>query len=130
MKPTAIGTGGQFVAGVLLGIVSGVVGIAFGLVSAFAAVVFVVLVGLLMPRFAALSGGLVGLGGTWLLLNLNDLIRCPDPANFCGDAQVVIPWLTVSAVIALVGGATAVLTLTSAAAGRKNGPGGGGTRNG
>ena len=117
MKPAATGTAAQFLAGLLLGIVGGVVGIYFGLVSAFAAVILVVLVGLAMGRSAGVSGGLIGLGGTWLLLILNDLMRCPPPSNDCGggDAQVTVAWLTVSAAIALVGGAIAVLTLTRTA---------------
>jgi len=117
MKASAIGTGGHFVAGLLLGIVSGVVGLYFGLVSALAAVVLVVLVGVALGRLAALSGGLIGIGGTWLLLMLDDLMRCSPTSNDCGggDAQVTVAWLTVSAAIALVGGAIAVLTLTRTA---------------
>ena len=113
MKPVAIGAGGQLAVGLLLGVASGLVGISFGLLSAFAAVVLVVAVGAAFGRLAGVSGGLIGVGGTWLLLILNDLMRCPASSSDCGgsDPQVTIAWLTASALIAIVGVSLWVRTL-------------------
>jgi hypothetical protein len=114
MKPRVTGTAARFLAGLVLGIVGGAVGIYLGLVSAFVAVVFVSLIGLAIGRSTGLSGGLVGIGGTWLLLMASDLMRCPAQSSDCGggDALLTVVWLAVSAAIALVGGAIAVLSVS------------------
>jgi len=113
MKPIAIGTGGQLAVGLLLGVASGLVGIYLGLMFSFAAVFLVVVVGAALGRLAGISGGLIGVGGTWLLLILNDLMRCPAPSTDCGggDPRVTVAWLTVSALIAIVGASLGVWTL-------------------
>jgi hypothetical protein len=70
--------------------------------AAVAAVVAVVVVGLLMPRFAALAGGLIGMGGTWLVLGLNSLRICAATDDFCGHANYV-PFLAISGGLVVAG---------------------------
>lgn len=103
----------QFAVGVLLGFVAAFA-IVFGLMAAVAAVAVVVVVGLLMPRFAALAGGSLGIGGTWLVLHLNALSRCADARDFCGDAQIFVPWLAVSTSLVLGGVFLAMWTVVVA----------------
>jgi hypothetical protein len=114
MKPIMRGTAAQLVAGVLLGVVAGVLGIHFGFLSAVLALVVVILFGFAIGRSRGASAGLVGLGGTWFVLMLNALTRCPASSTDCGggDSQVAIAWLTVSGAIVVVGIAIAVLGLT------------------
>jgi len=74
MKPIIRGTAAQLVAGVLLGVVAGVLGIHFGFLSAVLALVVVILFGFAIGRSRGASAGLVGLGGTWFVLMLNALM--------------------------------------------------------
>lgn len=76
----------QFVAGLLLGYAASFA-MSLGLIAIVAAVVLVVAVGLVMPRFTALAGGLLGIGGTWLVLLLNSMRICAGTEDFCGNAN-------------------------------------------
>lgn len=106
MKPSA-----QFAVAAVLSLVGAVVSVEVSLIGMVAVVVLVVVVGLRMqPRFAALSGGLFGVGATWLALNLNSLRICAGTADFCGNADYV-PWLAASAVITLAGVALGTWTV-------------------
>jgi hypothetical protein len=103
---------GQFVLGVLIGLISGVA-ISLGILGIVIALVIPVMLGLTTPRFAAMSGALIGLGGEWLLLALNSAISCAKTEDFCGQANIVP---IVALAIAILGSGLffGALTLTSA----------------
>jgi hypothetical protein len=67
----------HFAIGVVAGIVAGVLALIYGPITWTAALLFVVLSGVLMPRFAYLSGALLALGGTWLVLMIT--LNTPRP---------------------------------------------------
>lgn len=75
-----------------LGVVLGVVGPSLGPLGAAVAVALIIAVGLLMRVLAAVGGGLVGLGVTWLVLTLNSQRICAGTEDFCGNANFT-PWL-------------------------------------
>jgi hypothetical protein len=100
---------GQFGVGLVLGFVLAFT-IAVSLIAAIAAVVVIVVVGLLMPRYATLAGGLLGIGGTWLSLDLNSLDSCLRTTDFCGDANFV-PSLAVFGGLVVAGAALGLWTL-------------------
>lgn len=102
----------HFAAGLLLGFVASFA-ISLSLIGAVAAVIAVVATGLLMPRFATLAGGLLGVGGTWLVLGLNSLRICAGTEDFCGDANYV-PFLAISTGLVLAGAVLAVWTMVAA----------------
>jgi hypothetical protein len=88
----------HFATGLLAGIIAGGVGVTYGPLTWTGAVLFVVLSGALMPRFAFLAGGLVALGGTWLTLML--LLNTPReflvvPVVLMGSGAV-LTYLTAS----------------------------------
>ncbi len=83
-----------------------------GLIATVGAVVLVVAVGLVMPRFTALAGGLIGIGGTWLVLLLNSMRICAGTEDFCGNANYV-PWLAISAGLLLAGAILALWTMVT-----------------
>jgi hypothetical protein len=63
--------------GIAIGVGAAILGLVWGPLTWTAAALFVVLSGLAMPRFAFLAGGLLGLGGTWLVLML--ALNTPRP---------------------------------------------------
>ncbi len=101
----------QFIGGLLLGFLASFA-MSLGLIAVAAAVVLLVAVGLALPRFAALAGGLIGIGGTWLVLLLNSMRICAGTEDFCGNANYV-PWLAISAGLLLVGAILAVWTMVT-----------------
>ena len=108
----------QFAAGLLLGFIASFA-ISLSLIGGVAAVFAVLTVGLVMPRFATLAGGLLGVGGTWLVLGLNGVRICAGTEDFCGNANYV-PILVISAGLVVVGAVAALRTM--AAARRAAGP--------
>jgi len=70
-------SGKHFWVGVGAGIVAGLLALVYGPITWTAALLFVVLSGAFMPRFAYLSGALLALGGTWLTLMI--VLSTPRP---------------------------------------------------
>lgn len=69
----------------------------FGIV---AWVIAVVIVGIMTPRFAMLSGTLLGLGIALFLLTLNHISICSSTDDFCGRSN---PWPFLIGSVALIG---------------------------
>lgn len=65
-----------------------------------------------MPRFATLAGGLLGIGGTWLVLALNSVLICSRTDDYCGNANDV-PFLAISAGLVVAGALLGVWTMMS-----------------
>lgn len=85
--------------------------ISLSLVIAVAAVIGLVVVGLAMPRFANLAGGLIGIGGTWSALTLMSLEVCErTPQDYCSGGFV--PLLVVGAALVVAGSSLAAWTAT------------------
>jgi len=67
----------RFGIGAVAGIVAGLLALVYGPITWTAALLFVVLSGALMPRFAYLAGSLLALGATWLILMMT--LNTPRP---------------------------------------------------
>ncbi|HUG47846.1 MAG TPA: hypothetical protein VMP67_05480 [Candidatus Limnocylindria bacterium] len=77
----------HFIVGVLVGALASLT-ISLNLLLAVSAVVLLVAVGLVMPRFALLAGGLVGIGGSWSALMVRQAAICEAAAQVhCGFAS-------------------------------------------
>lgn len=100
----------HFGLGLLLGIIASFA-ISLNLILAVVAVVVVILIGLRMPRFATLAGGLIGVGGTWFVLTLTTTMRvCAEtPQEYCEGGYV--PFLAIAAGLVLAGAAFAAWTV-------------------
>jgi hypothetical protein len=106
---------GRFFLGVILGMIAGL-SVSLGILFVVAALALIVALGLSAPRYAFLAGGLIGLGGEWLVLSLNSALSCSRTEDFCGQANFVP--LTVAAIAILGAGLTfGALTLRSRARG-------------
>lgn len=77
----------QLLGGVAIGIVASL-SIAIGSFAAFAGLVLLVVVGLVLPQFWFLAGGLLGIGGIWFVLTFSSVVACQATANLCGGANV------------------------------------------
>jgi len=67
----------HFWIGVGAGIVAGLLALLYGPITWMVALLFVLLSGAVMPRFAYLSGALLAVGGTWLTLMI--VLNTPRP---------------------------------------------------
>jgi hypothetical protein len=86
--------------GIALGAVLAVVTTEISLIAMVIGVVAVVLLGLTVPpRYALLSGGLIGVGGVWLA-GTASFLNCPDSTAACGNP---VPWLGVASAMILAG---------------------------
>ena len=86
--------------GFALGVVLAFVSVEISLIVMGLAVAAVIVIGMaLPPRYAFLSGGLVGIGGLWLVGTLSSL-PCEGSAAACGDPY---PMIGVTATLVLVG---------------------------
>jgi hypothetical protein len=99
----------QFALGGLFGVVAALVSVALSLLMGIVAIVLVVFIGLLPPRFAMLSGGLLGLGVTWLVLVAGSVWSC-QPAD-CQQANY-LPTLLISLALTALGLAVGVITVS------------------
>lgn len=86
--------------GFALGAVLALVSVEISLIGMVLAVAAVIVVGIVMPpRYAFLSGGLVGIGGLWLVGTLSSL-PCEGSAAACGNPY---PMIGLTATLVLVG---------------------------
>lgn len=86
--------------GVVLGLVLAIVSVEVSLIGMVLAIAAVVALGFLVPpRFALLSGGLIGIGGLWLAGTLASL-PCEGTVEACGNPY---PMTAVTAGLVLVG---------------------------
>lgn len=94
----------QFAAGVLIGVPAAIAGVVFGIPGMAGAILVVALIAL-VPRLPVLfAGGLVGLGGTWLVLFARQALLCAQPDHPCGGTAIgMAPWLAFAAAILLAG---------------------------
>lgn len=106
---------GQFAVGGVVGMVASL-GISLNLMVAIAAVVIVVGAGFVLPRFAFLAGGLLGIGLTWFVLMMGSMAACRATEDYCGHANDM-PMIVISVV--LIGAALFFGTVTVALAWRR-----------
>ena len=83
----------QFLLGVAFGIVSAIVGVVLSLLTGIVAIVVVGFVGLLMPGYAFMSGGLLGMGLTWMVMLAGSLSSCESP---CGANYLPLAIISVA----------------------------------
>lgn len=76
----------MFVVAAVLGVVAAF-SVSLGLFAALAACVLVVVAAVSVRSSAALSRGLTGIGGTWLVLATNGIAACSRTDDFCGQAN-------------------------------------------
>ena len=98
---------GQFIGGLILGAILGVVALIFGLLAMAAALIAVTVIGLLLPRFALLGGSWLGLGGAWLSLIGRASADCARPDMPCGATPPDTTWLLVIALAVALAGCVA-----------------------
>jgi hypothetical protein len=95
---------GQMVGGAAIGAGAALAGSVLGLWGLAAALLVMIVVGILLPHYGFLAGGLLGLGSTclWLLSSL-----CP--AGDCGNSNP-LPLAAMSLLLLTAGAGLAVLT--------------------
>lgn len=101
----------EFAVGALLGVATALVSVALSLLMGIVAIVFIGFVGLLSPRLARLSGGLLGLGTTWLVLVAGSAWSC-QPTE-CQQVDY-LPLLVIALALTGLGLAFCVVTLLQA----------------
>lgn len=92
----------EVVGGAAIGAVAALVGSVLGLWGLAAALLLMIVVGMLLPRFSFLAGGLLGMGAACLLL-----LSFLCPAGDCGNANT-LP-LTVLSMLLLTTGAVLIV---------------------
>jgi hypothetical protein len=102
----------QFGIGAAVGFAGAIIGTEISLLGMVAAVVTVIIVGLRLPRFAALSGGLIAMGLTWFLLGVNSVAICSSTDTFCGAANF-LPLLVISLTLFAAGLVAGAVTLVA-----------------
>lgn len=92
------------VAGLLIGVPAAVAGLVFGIPGMVVAILAIALVALIPRLPAVLAGGLVGLGGTWLILLGRQAWLCAQRGQVCGGTPTdMIPWLAFAVGVVLAG---------------------------
>lgn len=101
----------QFLFGAALGLVTSFALVA-GVLGLVAAATVLVMLGIFLPRYAALSGGMVAVGLTWFTLTYNSVTICSSTDDFCGNANFA-PYLVLSLGLIVGGVFFGILTLRS-----------------
>ena len=100
----------------MMGVLAAIAGVVIGILGIAGAVLAVALVALIARLPWVLAGGLIGLGGTWVLLFANQALLCARPDQVCGGTPIdMVPWLAFAAAILLAGVVTGGLALRRAA---------------
>ncbi len=106
----------HFLVGVLMGVLAAIAGVVFGIPGMAGAILAVALIALIPRLPVVLAGGLIGLGGTWILLFTNQALLCARPGQVCGGTPIdMAPWVAFSAALLLVGVLTGGFALRRAA---------------
>ncbi len=108
---------GHFGVGLVVGFMASLA-VSLSLLIAISAVVIVVAVGFAMPRFAFLSGGLLGIGLTWFTLMMRSAAICRETEDYCGHAND-LPMIVIS--LLLIGAGLLLGTITVAIWWRRRG---------
>lgn len=93
----------------VLGAALGFASLETSLLAMIASVAIMVLASLLTrPRFAVAAGGLLGIGGLWLVTSSISFIRCQSSGADCSN---VLPFGAIAAALVLVGVLLSIATL-------------------
>ena len=99
-----------------MGVPLAIAGLVFGIPGMAGAIAAITLVALIRRLLMLLAGGLIALGGTWLILLGRQAWLCAQPGQLCGGTPTdMIPWLVFSAAIVLSGVVAAGFALNRAA---------------
>jgi hypothetical protein len=95
----------QLVYAAVVGVLLALISVTFGLLAMAIAIAAVMGLGY-VAGVGWLSGGLIGLGGTWFLLFANAAIQCAGPGQPCGATPLdSTPHIVVSLGLAIAGSA-------------------------
>ena len=93
----------------ILGAALGFASIETSLLAMIASGALVVVASLITrPRFAVAAGGLLGIGGLWLVTSTISFIRCQSSGADCSN---ILPFGAIAAALVLVGVLLAIATL-------------------
>jgi hypothetical protein len=92
----------RFVAGALLGFVASF-SISFGLIAVVAAIAVVVLVGVAWKSYAAVAGGLMGIGLAWLVFLALAFSVTLNNGPGSGGGERYVPWFLFAGLVFLAG---------------------------
>lgn len=106
-----------WIVGLAVGVISTVVSAEISIIAIVFAVVAVVFLGFVVPpRYAFLSGGLIGVGAVWLVGTV-PLLNCQGTVEACGNPYPLIGLAAALVVIGLVAGLATARASTSRLAG-------------
>jgi hypothetical protein len=106
-----------WIVGLAVGVASTVISAEISIIAVVLAVVAVIFLGLVTPpRYAFLSGGLMGVGAVWLAGTV-PLLDCQGTVAACGNPYPLIGLAAALVVIGLVAGLATARASTSRSAG-------------
>ena len=111
----------KFGIGGLLGVIASF-SISFGLIALVAAFCVVVLFGIAWRSYAALVGGLIGFGGTWLVVGGSTYTSCLARAPDCDPGSGFVPFLAIAGIVVLTGVLVGILGIARDRKERPTGP--------